>query len=57
MQSEKRTSPFLVVLAWVLANFPAPWGIYNTSVNASKLSFNSSNRVATHESMTRGAAK
>jgi hypothetical protein len=36
----KRTSPFLIVAAWLLVGVPAAWGVYNTALNARKLFFN-----------------
>ena len=32
-----KTSPLLVLLAWLVVAIPAGWGIYNTLLNALKL--------------------
>ena len=34
---EKKSSPMLIALAWLLVCIPAAWGIYNTALNAMKL--------------------
>jgi hypothetical protein len=34
---ETKTSPFLVVAAWLIVGIPAAWGVYNTALNAKKL--------------------
>lgn len=33
----KKSSPALVLLAWLVVSVPAAWGIYNTALNAVKL--------------------
>jgi hypothetical protein len=33
----KKSSPVLVLLAWIVVCIPAAWGIYNTALNAMKL--------------------
>ena len=33
----KKSSPALVLLAWIIVSIPAAWGIYNTALNAAKL--------------------
>jgi hypothetical protein len=33
----KKSSPALVLLAWVIVGIPAAWGIYFTVLNATKL--------------------
>ncbi|HME12081.1 MAG TPA: hypothetical protein VKF79_04430 [Candidatus Acidoferrum sp.] len=33
----KKSSPALILLAWVVVSIPASWGIYNTGLNAMKL--------------------
>ena len=35
--NEKKTSPALIVAAWLLVSIPAAWGIYYTLLNALKL--------------------
>jgi hypothetical protein len=35
--SETKTSPLLVVAAWLIVGIPAAWGVYNTALNAKKL--------------------
>jgi hypothetical protein len=34
---EKRTSPGLIFLAWMVVSVPLAWGVYNTALNAMKL--------------------
>lgn len=34
---KKKTSPAMVLLAWVVVSIPAVWGVYNTVLNAMKL--------------------
>jgi len=33
----KKSSPALILLAWVIVGIPAAWGIYFTVLNATKL--------------------
>ena len=33
----RKSSPALILLAWVVVSIPAGWGIYNTALNAAKL--------------------
>jgi hypothetical protein len=33
----KKSSPALVLLAWIVVSIPAAWGVYNTGLNAVKL--------------------
>jgi hypothetical protein len=33
----KRSSPALILLAWLVVSIPAAWGIYFTVLNATKL--------------------
>jgi hypothetical protein len=33
----KKSSPALVLLAWIVVSIPAAWGVYNTALNAMKL--------------------
>jgi len=35
--TEKRTSPALIALAWVLVGLPLSWGVYRSALNAAKL--------------------
>jgi hypothetical protein len=37
IDEEKKGSPMLIALAWLLVCIPAAWGIYNTALNAMKL--------------------
>lgn len=37
MNEEKKSSPLLITLAWVIVCIPAAWGVYNTVLNAMKL--------------------
>jgi len=34
---EKKSSPALIALAWLVVSIPAAWGVYNTVLNAMKL--------------------
>ncbi|WP_432756516.1 MFS transporter small subunit [Alloacidobacterium dinghuense] len=34
---EKKSSPTLIALAWLLVCIPAAWGVYNTVLSAMKL--------------------
>jgi hypothetical protein len=34
---EKKTSPTLILAAWLLVSIPAAWGVYYTLLNALKL--------------------
>ena len=33
----KKSSPALILLAWIVVSIPAAWGVYNTALNAAKL--------------------
>jgi hypothetical protein len=33
----KKSSPALILLAWIVVSLPAAWGVYNTALNALKL--------------------
>lgn len=33
----KRSSPALILFAWLVVSIPAAWGVYNTALNAAKL--------------------
>jgi hypothetical protein len=35
--NENKTSPILILAAWVVVSIPAAWGIYYTLMNALKL--------------------
>jgi hypothetical protein len=35
--NENKTSPALILAAWVVVSIPAAWGVYNTLLNALKL--------------------
>ncbi len=35
--SEQKSSPALVLAAWVVVSVPLGWGVYKTAVNAAKL--------------------
>lgn len=35
--SEQKSSPALVLAAWVVVSVPLGWGVYKTAVNAVKL--------------------
>jgi hypothetical protein len=35
--TSKKSSPVLILLAWIVVSIPAAWGIYNTGLNAMKL--------------------
>ena len=35
--NENKTSPFLILAAWVVVSIPAAWGVYYTLMNALKL--------------------
>jgi len=35
--NENKTSPFLILAAWVVVSIPAAWGVYYTLLNALKL--------------------
>ena len=35
--NENKTSPILVLAAWLVVSIPAAWGVYNTLLNALKL--------------------
>ncbi len=35
--NENKTSPILVLAAWLLVSIPAAWGVYYTLLNALKL--------------------
>jgi hypothetical protein len=37
MNAEKKSSPLLIALAWIVVCIPAAWGVYNTALNAIKL--------------------
>lgn len=37
MVEEKKSSPVLIALAWLVVCIPAAWGVYNTALNAMKL--------------------
>jgi hypothetical protein len=37
MANEKKTSPGLVAVAWIVVSLPLAWGIYNTALGAAKL--------------------
>jgi hypothetical protein len=37
MSAVKKSSPGLILLAWLLVSIPAAWGVYNTGKNALKL--------------------
>ncbi len=34
---ERKTSPALIVFAWMVVSIPLAWGVYNTALNAMKL--------------------
>ena len=33
----QKSSPALILLAWIVVSIPAGWGVYNTAINAMKL--------------------
>jgi hypothetical protein len=35
--STKKSSPALVLLAWIIVGIPAGWGVYNTVLSSLKL--------------------
>jgi hypothetical protein len=35
--NENKTSPILILAAWLLVSIPAGWGVYYTLMNALKL--------------------
>jgi hypothetical protein len=35
--NENKTSPALILAAWVVVSIPTAWGVYNTLLNALKL--------------------
>jgi hypothetical protein len=35
--NENKTSPVLILAAWVVVSIPAAWGVYYTLLNALKL--------------------
>jgi hypothetical protein len=37
MIAVKKSSPALILLAWLVVSVPAAWGVYNTGKNALKL--------------------
>jgi hypothetical protein len=37
MTEERRTSPALVLGAWIVVSIPTAWGVYNTLLSAMKL--------------------
>jgi hypothetical protein len=37
MNEEKKSSPALIALTWLIVCIPAAWGVYNTVLNAMKL--------------------
>ena len=37
MSEEKKSSPLMIALAWLIVSIPAAWGVYNTVLNAMKL--------------------
>jgi hypothetical protein len=36
-ENAKKSSPALILLAWLLVGIPLGWGVYNTAINAMKL--------------------
>lgn len=34
---ERKSSPAMITLAWLVVCIPAAWGVYNTVLNAMKL--------------------
>ncbi|MGA2813107.1 MAG: hypothetical protein ABSG16_17020 [Candidatus Acidiferrum sp.] len=44
--ASKKSSPALVLLAWVVVSIPAAWGVYNTGLNAVKLFTETSTSVS-----------
>ena len=36
-ENTKKSSPALILLAWVLVGVPLTWGVYNTLLNSMKL--------------------
>ena len=37
METEKKSSVIIILLAWIVVGLPAGWGIYNTARNSMKL--------------------
>jgi hypothetical protein len=37
MTAERKSSPALVLLAWIFVGIPLSWGVYNTVRNSMKL--------------------
>jgi len=37
MTEVKKSSPALILVAWLVVSVPAAWGVYNTGKNALKL--------------------
>jgi hypothetical protein len=35
--TESKTSPILILVAWLVVSIPAAWGVYYTLMNALKL--------------------
>jgi hypothetical protein len=35
--NQNKTSPVLILAAWLLVSIPAAWGVYSTLLNALKL--------------------
>ena len=36
-ENTKKSSPAMILLAWVLVGVPLTWGVYNTLLNSMKL--------------------
>jgi hypothetical protein len=36
-KTEKKSSPALIFLAWLVVGIPMAWGVYYTVINATKL--------------------
>jgi hypothetical protein len=50
METEKKSSAIIILLAWIVVGLPAGWGIYNTARNSMKL-FQQSPPAATPPAM------
>lgn len=37
VETVRKSSPLLVVVAWAVVSIPLAWGVYNTALNAAKL--------------------
>ncbi len=37
MNETKKSSPLLILMAWLIVSIPTAWGVYNTALNAAKL--------------------